>query len=83
MATVQLENLNLELEAGEFLSLLGPSGCGKTTALRLVRWFEKPTEGRILHRSSGNRWGRCDLGQHRRCGAQAPDLCVSRTSSNV
>ncbi len=43
-----LENLNLELEAGEFVSLLGPSGCGKTTALRLVAGFEKPTEGRIL-----------------------------------
>ncbi len=61
MATVQLENLtkafgevraledlSLELEAGEFVSLLGPSGCGKTTALRLVAGFEKPTEGRIL-----------------------------------
>jgi putative spermidine/putrescine transport system ATP-binding protein len=43
-----LENLNLELEAGEFVSLLGPSGCGKTTALRLVAGFERPTEGRIL-----------------------------------
>ena len=41
-----LEGLNLEVESGEFLSVLGPSGCGKTTMLRCVAGFEK-FEGRV------------------------------------
>jgi len=41
-------DLSLEIEAGEFFTLLGPSGCGKTTTLRMVAGFEQPTEGRIL-----------------------------------
>jgi putative spermidine/putrescine transport system ATP-binding protein len=45
---VALDNIDLEIGAGEFLSLLGPSGCGKTTALRLVAGFDRPTSGRIL-----------------------------------
>src|SRR6476620_1327047 len=43
-----LKGINIDLEQGEFLSLLGPSGCGKTTALRLVAGFDQPNEGRIL-----------------------------------
>ncbi|MEO8290632.1 MAG: ABC transporter ATP-binding protein [Gaiellaceae bacterium] len=43
-----IEELDVALEAGEFLSLLGPSGCGKTTALRIVAGFERPTSGRIV-----------------------------------
>jgi putative spermidine/putrescine transport system ATP-binding protein len=43
-----LKGINIELEQGEFLSLLGPSGCGKTTALRLVAGFDQPNVGRIL-----------------------------------
>lgn len=39
---------NLEIAAGELITLLGPSGCGKTTTLRMVAGFELPTEGRIL-----------------------------------
>ena len=42
-----MDNIDLEIEAGEFFSLLGPSGCGKTTTLRLVAGFERPTAGRI------------------------------------
>lgn len=42
-----LENIELELRAGEFLSILGPSGCGKTTLLKCVAGLERPTEGRI------------------------------------
>lgn len=42
-----LEDINVEIEEGEFVCLLGPSGCGKTTLLRIIAGLEKPTEGRI------------------------------------
>jgi len=40
--------LDLDIDRGEFFTLLGPSGCGKTTTLRMVAGFEEPTDGRIL-----------------------------------
>lgn len=43
-----LENINLEIRNGEFLTLLGPSGCGKTTLLRLLSGIEKPDQGSIF-----------------------------------
>lgn len=43
-----VDDLNLDIRAGEFLTLLGPSGCGKTTTLRMIAGFEKPTSGKIL-----------------------------------
>jgi putative spermidine/putrescine transport system ATP-binding protein len=46
--TVVVDNFNLDIEKGEFVSFLGPSGCGKTTTLRMVAGFEIPTSGRIL-----------------------------------
>ncbi|MCW2621746.1 MAG: ABC-type sugar transport system, ATPase component [Frankiales bacterium] len=42
-----VEDLDLEIEQGEFLVLLGPSGCGKTTTLRCLAGLESPTRGRI------------------------------------
>jgi spermidine/putrescine transport system ATP-binding protein len=43
-----VDDLVLEIESGEFFSLLGPSGCGKTTTLRMVGGFEDPTKGSIF-----------------------------------
>ena len=43
-----VDDLTLDIAAGELFFLLGPSGCGKTTALRLVAGFYTPDEGRIL-----------------------------------
>ncbi len=43
-----VDNVSLDIMAGEFFVLLGPSGCGKTTLLRMIAGFEVPTEGQIL-----------------------------------
>ncbi len=43
-----VNELSLDIRAGEFFALLGPSGCGKTTLLRMLAGFETPDEGRIL-----------------------------------
>jgi putative spermidine/putrescine transport system ATP-binding protein len=45
--TTAVENFNLEVEKGQFVSFLGPSGCGKTTTLRMIAGFELPTTGAI------------------------------------
>ncbi len=44
---VGIENLNLEINRGDFITLLGPPGCGKTTTLRSIAGLEEPTDGRI------------------------------------
>ncbi len=46
---VAVDNVSLEIQAGEFLCFLGPSGCGKTTILRIITGFERPTSGKILY----------------------------------
>jgi spermidine/putrescine transport system ATP-binding protein len=45
---VAVDNVSLDIAAGEFFSLLGPSGCGKTTLLRMLAGLETPSDGRIL-----------------------------------
>lgn len=42
-----VKNLNIEIQEGEFLTMLGPSGCGKTTTLRMIAGFEDSTSGVI------------------------------------
>ncbi|MDP6590046.1 MAG: ABC transporter ATP-binding protein [Alphaproteobacteria bacterium] len=43
-----VEDVSLEIEEGEFMTILGPSGCGKTTTLRMIGGFEYPDRGRVL-----------------------------------
>ncbi|MGG6296541.1 ABC transporter ATP-binding protein [Leptolyngbya sp. AN02str] len=46
-AMMAVQDVSLEIQAGEFISLLGPSGCGKTTILRMIAGFEPITSGEI------------------------------------
>ena len=43
-----VQDFNLDVAPGEFVSFLGPSGCGKTTVLRMVAGFEEPSAGKIM-----------------------------------
>lgn len=45
---VAVDNINLSIKKGQFVTFLGPSGCGKTTTLRMIAGFDKPTDGKIL-----------------------------------
>jgi len=45
--TIAVDDLSLDIEEGEFFSMLGPSGCGKTTTLRMIGGFDDPTRGTI------------------------------------
>ena len=45
--TQALENVNIEVKKGEFLSIMGPSGCGKSTLLNIMGLLDKPTDGTI------------------------------------
>lgn len=46
--TYVVEDFNLKIKKGEFVTFLGPSGCGKTTTLRMIAGFDIPTKGKIL-----------------------------------
>ena len=45
--TTALDNINLEIEKGEFVSIMGPSGCGKSTLLNLIGLLDAPTKGHL------------------------------------
>lgn len=43
-----LDNINLEIRKGDFISIIGPSGCGKSTLINIIAGFIKPTSGTVL-----------------------------------
>lgn len=45
---IVLDNINIEVNPGDFITLIGPSGCGKTTLLKLINGMIKPTEGEVV-----------------------------------
>lgn len=45
--TTALENVNLRVEQGEFISIMGPSGCGKSTLLNITGLLDRPTAGTV------------------------------------
>ena len=47
-AFTAVDDVSLDVERGEFVSLLGPSGCGKTTTLQMIAGFESPSAGRVV-----------------------------------
>ena len=63
--TTVVQDFNLDVGAGEFVSFLGPSGCGKTTVLRMVAGFEEPTSGKHRRRRQGRHAAEAEPAQHR------------------
>ena len=58
METVALSNVNLEVEKGQFVSVMGPSGCGKSTLLNIMGLLDAPTKGGVtLQGKEANRFG--------------------------
>ncbi len=47
-SVVALDDLDIDIRAGEFVTFLGPSGCGKSTTLRILGGYEKPDSGRVI-----------------------------------
>jgi NitT/TauT family transport system ATP-binding protein len=72
-----LSKVDLQVNAGDFISFIGPSGCGKTTLLRIIADLEQPTEGTVL--VNGVKPGQARLGRHYGYIFQAPALYPWRT----
>jgi multiple sugar transport system ATP-binding protein len=45
---IPVKDISIDVQEGEFLTLLGPSGCGKSTLLRLIAGLEPPTRGKVV-----------------------------------
>jgi NitT/TauT family transport system ATP-binding protein len=66
-AGLVLENINLKIEAGQFVCILGSSGCGKSTLIRLLEGLNSPTSGRVMINNQevkGPGKDRCVVFQH-------------------
>ena len=64
--TTALDNINLTVDKGEFISVMGPSGCGKSTLLNLMGLLDEPTDGKIaLDGKPIERYGDRDLARVR------------------
>lgn len=64
--TQALENVNLEVEKGEFISVMGPSGCGKSTLLNIIGLLDTPTSGSIeIAGTTIGKMGDCELAAFR------------------
>ncbi len=72
-----LSDINIDIRAGEFVSLIGPSGCGKTTLMRAIADLEQPTSGTLL--VDGLSAEEARLGRHYGYVFQAPALYPWRT----
>ncbi|TVQ17757.1 MAG: ABC transporter ATP-binding protein [Bacteroidetes bacterium] len=53
--TIALENVNLEIGRGEFVSVMGPSGCGKSTLLNIIGLLDKPSQGELSFQEKNTR----------------------------
>jgi putative spermidine/putrescine transport system ATP-binding protein len=76
-----VKDFSLDIEKGEFVSLLGPSGCGKTTVLRMVAGFETPTAGSIRidgHDVLGLKTNQRNIGMMFQAYALFPNLTVAQ-----
>ena len=64
--TTALDNINLTIDKGEFVSIMGPSGCGKSTLLNLMGLLDEPSTGKVaLDGKSIDRYGDRDLARVR------------------
>ena len=76
---VAVEDVDLEVAAGEFLTLLGPSGCGKSTLLRIIAGLTDPDRGRVwLEGEEGQ-----DLPAPRRRPARPSSSTSARASATL
>ena len=79
-----LQNLNIDIQPGEFLALVGPSGCGKSTIFRLLVGFERPDAGRVLF--DGQDLNQLDLGAVRSqlgCVLQSAEVSAGPIMENI